>query len=104
MVFYNSSKTGLSNLRYRDTGSPNDFSFTTPENCAYIRISFRKPNAAEILLTLSAASEYIPYLQPTNPPAPLPSITAYKGENTLSSTESVGDVTVTGRISEIPEP
>ena len=41
---------------------------------------------------------------PTDPPSPLSAITAYEGEDTLSSTETVGSVTVTGRISEIPEP
>lgn len=39
-------------------------------------------------------------LTPTGPPStnPLPAITAYQGENTLSSTETVGNVTVKGRI------
>ena len=37
-------------------------------------------------------------LTPTDPPAPLPAINAYQGENTLSSTEAVGNVTVKGRI------
>ena len=147
MVFYDSSKTGLSNLRYRDTGSPNDFSFTTPKNCAYIRLSFIINNAADICLTLSSVSEYIPYgylipisvsdgtnsedyvlyigdtklgadeyfdyaeqkiykdvsgtLTPTDPPLPLPAITAYQGENTLSSTETVGSVSLTGKIKEV---
>lgn len=41
------------------------------------------------------------YLVPTDPPVPFPSITAYKGENTLSSTETVGEVSVTGKIKEI---
>lgn len=49
----------------------------------------------------STALPYIPYLQPTDPPAPFPAITAYKGENTLSSTETVGEVSVTGKIKEI---
>ena len=40
-------------------------------------------------------------LTPTDPPAPLPAIQAYQGENTLSSTETVGEVSVKGRISEI---
>ena len=41
------------------------------------------------------------FLKPTDPPAPFPAIQAYQGENTLSSTETVGEVTVKGRISEI---
>lgn len=45
---------------------------------------------------------YIPYLQPTDPPAPFPPISTYKGENTLSSTETVGEVSVKGKIKEAP--
>lgn len=41
------------------------------------------------------------YLVPTDPPVSFPAITAYKGENTLSSTETVGEVSVTGKIKEI---
>ena len=41
---------------------------------------------------------FIPYFQPTDPPSPLLSITAYQGENTLSSTETVGNVTIKGKI------
>lgn len=41
------------------------------------------------------------YLVPTDPPAPFPAILTYKGENTLSSTETVGEVSVTGKIKEI---
>lgn len=39
-------------------------------------------------------------LTPVDPPAPLPAIIAYKGENTLDSTETVGEVMVKGRIGE----
>lgn len=41
------------------------------------------------------------YLVPTDPPVPLPEITPFEGENTLSSTETVGEVSVTGKIKEI---
>ena len=40
-------------------------------------------------------------LTPTDPPAAFPAITAYQGENTLSSTETVGSVSVTGKIKEV---
>ena len=40
-------------------------------------------------------------LTPTDPPAPLPPIPTYKGENTLSSTETLGEVTIKGRIKEV---
>lgn len=60
--------------------------------------------------TKLGAEEYVDYesgkvwkmvdgtLTPTDPPAPFPAITAYEGENTLSSTETVGEVTVRGKI------
>lgn len=35
----------------------------------------------------------------TDPPVPLPPIPTYEGENTLSSTETLGEVTVKGRLS-----
>lgn len=41
------------------------------------------------------------YLQPTDPPVPLPSIPTYKGENTLSCGCGVGEVTVKGKLKEI---
>ncbi len=43
---------------------------------------------------------FIPYLQPTDPPVPFEAIQTFNGENTLSSTETVGEVSVTGRIKE----
>lgn len=40
-------------------------------------------------------------LTQTDPPQAFPAITAYQGENTLSSTETVGSVSVTGKIKEV---
>lgn len=57
-----------------------------------------------IWLTSQSEMSYITVYRkniPTDPPAPLPAISAYKGENALSSTETVGTVTVKGRISEV---
>ena len=42
-----------------------------------------------------------PVVLPTNPPAPFPAISAYQGENTLSSTETLGSVSVSGKIKEV---
>lgn len=36
------------------------------------------------------------YLEPTDPPLPLPAIETFSGENTLDSTETVGEVTIKG--------
>lgn len=41
------------------------------------------------------------YLVPTDPILPFSEISTYQGENTLSSTETVGEVSVTGKIKEI---
>lgn len=41
------------------------------------------------------------FLKPTDPPVPLPPIPTYKGENTLSSTETLGEVSITGKITEM---
>lgn len=39
---------------------------------------------------------------PTDPPLPFPALSTYQGENTLSSEETVGEVTIKGRIKEAP--
>lgn len=43
-----------------------------------------------------------PQLTPVDPPVPLPEILTYQGENTLSSTETLGEATIKGRINELP--
>lgn len=40
-------------------------------------------------------------LTPVDPPVPLPPIPTYKDENTLSSTETLGEVTIKGKVKEI---
>lgn len=50
----------------------------------------------------SSPESYIPYLQPTDPPVSLPAILTYQGENTLSSTETLGETIIKGRINELP--
>ena len=40
------------------------------------------------------------YLEPTAPPLPLPTIETFKGANTLDSTETLGQVTIKGKIKE----
>lgn len=47
-----------------------------------------------------AKQPYSPPLTPTDPPVPLPEILTYQGENTLSSTETLGEVEITGKIKE----
>lgn len=91
MCRYDASKNFVS-------GSATKFLFRTviPSGVKYIRITV--PDSLETTASIKLDRQI-----PTDPPAPFPAITAYEGENTLSSSETVGSVTVTGRISEIPE-
>lgn len=41
------------------------------------------------------------YLVPTDPPVPLPELSTYEGENTLSCSEGLGEVSITGYIKEV---
>ena len=92
---YDSNKDYLSGINYFTYGEVSGGTFNSG-NAVYIRFSIRNTSINSTMLTegSTAPQSYIPYLQPTDPPVPLPAINAYKGENTLSSTESVGDVTI----------
>jgi hypothetical protein len=98
----------------KTVGGMSDFSDTTwldhPHTVAsengYITIAYRKnpydPRNYWVMLNAgSTAESYAPYLNPTDPPVPLPAISTYQGENTLSSTETLGECSVTGRIKPI---
>jgi len=75
--------------------------FSTPENCKYIRISIDRNSTQNMLIEdLTPPESYIPYLQPTDPPLTLHAIETFKGTNTLDSTETLGEVTIKGRIKE----
>lgn len=56
--------------------------------------------SAMIIEGNDAPESYIPYYDPVDPPLPFPTISTYKGENTLSSTETLGEVTIKGKIKE----
>lgn len=116
ICFYDTNKEYISGIPYSlpKPGGYGTLTFTTPNNCAYARTCVltvnqsgagyefeRNVDVFMITEGSTAPSSYIPYLQPTDPPVPLPAIQAYQGENTLSSTETVGEVSVKGRISAI---
>ena len=42
----------------------------------------------------STEKPYVPYYQPIDPPISLPTINTYQGENTLSSTETLGKISI----------
>ena len=61
----------------------------------YIRFDYDKSHTNIMLVEGSTApSSYIPYLQPTDPPVPFPTIQTYQGENTLSSTETLNSFSI----------
>lgn len=96
-AFYDNQKSLISATAYTNA---NRLEVISPQNAAYIRITIFK-NATSTMVLPETSETYIPYLQPTDPPAPFPAITAYAGENTLSSTETVGECSVTGRIKSV---
>ena len=100
--WYDSNKTYISGFKY-DSSPITDITQTSPADAAYIRMSVRSssPSVLDRFMLVEASTapaSYIPYLKPTDPPSPLPAISAVQGENILSSTETVGTVTVKGRI------
>lgn len=121
-VEYTEDKTYIKGTSYNQN---TNLKFTTEATTRYIRISYNVSNIDIVAFisesnydlfigsTKLGAEEYVDFgeqkiykmsegtLVPADPPAPLPPIPTYKGENTLSSTETVGEVTVKGRISEI---
>lgn len=59
--------------------------FSTNSEEMFVRLSLRTTVLGSIAFYKDIVPEtYIPYLQPTDPPAPFPTITTYIGENNLS--------------------
>ena len=100
ICYYDTNKVYISGETYGNRGS---FTVTTPANCQYVRMTAqdRDSNTSVFVKGNEIPETRIPYLQSTDLPVPLPPIPTYKGENTLSSTETLGEVTVKGRIKEI---
>ena len=109
ICLYDENKFFITGASYNSGGSSTFIDTTVTGNGAkFIRFSYYSGSGTShidlstvyLVSGSTAPAQYIPYLQPTDPPASLPAITAYAGENTLSSTETVGEVTLTGRIAE----
>lgn len=106
--YYSTLSFGVARLEYMSENDNNPIRTVassqnpTLSTTHFIRLNVAISNLTTATLVSGSTSpdHYVPYLQPTNPPAPLPAISTYKGENTLSSTETVGDVSVTGKIKE----
>ena len=97
ICFYDTNKAFISGVAYDGSTT---LRVTSPANAVYARMSFRTATTNALNKGHTAISINTKYIVPTDPPVPLPPINAYQGENTLSSTETVGAVTVKGRINE----
>lgn len=99
ICFYDTNKAFISSVKYNGNKT---LRVTSPADAAYARMSFRTATTNALNKGSAAIDINTRYIVPTDPPVPFPAITAYQGENTLSSTETVGPVTVKGRINEPP--
>lgn len=81
---YDDAKNYITGTAY---GGNTTVTFTTSSTTSTIRLTIIKTKEETIMLMAgsTAPTSYIPYLQPTDPPVPLPSILTYKGSNTLST-------------------
>ena len=94
--------TGIANY----VTSPHTFNLADAPAALIVRInrasspSWEEAGFENIMLIKDSTppETYIPYIQPTDPPLPLPAIETFKGTNTLDSTETLGEVTIKGQI------
>lgn len=97
ICFYNEEKEFVSGVAYNLSQVQNVFlTFNPPPTAKYVRASVLRGEDAESFI-------YNPYLQPTDPPVPLPELSTYSGENTLSCSEVLGDesqITYVGPVEE----
>lgn len=94
-------KNANGNIRVYEYSDASFIGSTLYANSSEITLNSNTKHVRLAAATISWSSEMFFGLYnatPTDPPAPLPAINTYKGENTLSSTETVGSVTVRGRI------
>lgn len=80
-AIYNSAKQYLSQTTTYDSSSK--IVFTAPQDAAFVRISYREDykDTATFTKGSTAPEQYIPYLQPTDPPVPLPALPTVDGTN-----------------------
>lgn len=107
---YMISPTVSKTCRYRQTTNDSqivwDISRIYMFDNDYTNLSDFKAHLAELYnngapLKISYLSKNAPI--PTDPPVPFPALSTYQGENTLSSEETVGEVSVTGKIKELSQ-
>lgn len=69
--------------------------FEIPSNATRLRASIMTTMQDEAAIYMS---QYPTMITPTDPPLPFPALETFNGENTLDSTEMVGEVTIKGQI------
>ena len=95
----NSNANGVSSTRPRTREAVNGYlTVATRYNSA-------RPDPADFSFVIVSGSEpadpSIPYLRPADPPAPFPSIQTFAGSNRLTSSETLGTVTIRGHIEQL---
>ena len=102
VFFCDANKKIIGHQQYSVISNPK--AINTTSDTLYICVPVKNTQLGSSAMVTKGTTEpetFLPFYKPTDPPVPLPAISAYKGENTLSSTESVGEVTVKGRISPV---
>lgn len=100
---YDSDKNFVNNYVMSQSGNTYTYRFTPPTNGKYYRASYDEGYGKLIGIEGSTAPEdYIPYLQPTDPPVPLPDITLPQATVTIDTEEELkSQVSVKGRINPV---
>ena len=88
--FFDSNKRFLSNTTPDSSEMPQ--TFTTPNNCAFVRIAYPIGSTQVMLVEGSdAPAQFIPYLQPIDPPVPLPALPTCEGTTVIDYAGQSGE-------------
>lgn len=78
--FFDDGKTFITQV----SSSENPTTFTTPNRCAFVRIAYQIDSTQVMLVEGSdTPAQFIPYLQPTDPPVPLPALPTCEGNTVI---------------------
>lgn len=80
LVWYDSAKQRISGVPYTRNMTVTE---TAPTGAVYVRASASAPDTFTLTAGDTAPETYIPYLQPTDPPVPLPALPTCDGETVV---------------------
>lgn len=80
---YDANKNFILRPASSQYGSNNNLQYHLPSNAAYVRLTFRTYDTIDNQLSFTLGNipptQFVPYIMPTNPPAPLPQIPTIDG-------------------------